>query len=220
MDPWEQIDQNGSYLQFIYLYYEKVYYVKAQISTCCAIHPDIMGVWNVRWTRHSPCDLPEASTSGHKYCIIKLNESKKSKCWHHSFGPIKDKLTLVKSWSPVSDPRNRARMEALPASLLTKELGKILCCECGTPIDPNPANLCVACLRTQVDITEGIPKQVRGGPSVIWCGCGLLQSLRTTCYLAVHIVAEVCLLTFAAFPSTWCWSGLSTLTVVQISWAL
>jgi len=38
--------------------------------------------------------------------------------------------------------------------------GKILCCQCGTPIDPNPANLCVACLRTQVDITEGIPKQV------------------------------------------------------------
>ena len=35
-----------------------------------------------------------------------------------------------------------------------------MCCECGTPIDPNPANLCVACLRTQVDITEGIPKQV------------------------------------------------------------
>ena len=52
-------------------------------------------------------------------------------------------------------------MEALPASQLTKELGKILCCECGTPIDPNPANLCVACLRTQVDITEGIPKQVK-----------------------------------------------------------
>lgn len=51
-------------------------------------------------------------------------------------------------------------MEALPASQISKELGKILCCECGTAIDPNPANLCVACLRTQVDITEGIPKQV------------------------------------------------------------
>ena len=51
-------------------------------------------------------------------------------------------------------------MEALPASHLTRELGKILCCECGTAIDPNSANLCVGCLRTQVDITEGIPKQV------------------------------------------------------------
>ena len=51
-------------------------------------------------------------------------------------------------------------MEALPVAQLTRELGKILCCECGTPIDPNPANLCVACLRIKVDITEGIPKNV------------------------------------------------------------
>ncbi|XP_048362028.1 60S ribosomal export protein NMD3 [Sphaerodactylus townsendi] len=38
--------------------------------------------------------------------------------------------------------------------------GNILCCQCGTAIPPNPVNMCVACLRTQVDITEGIPKQV------------------------------------------------------------
>lgn len=31
-----------------------------------------------------------------------------------------------------------------------------LCCECGTLIDPNPANMCVACLRSHVDITEGM----------------------------------------------------------------
>lgn len=37
--------------------------------------------------------------------------------------------------------------------------GFILCCECGVQISPNPANMCVACLRSQVDITEGIPKQ-------------------------------------------------------------
>jgi len=35
-----------------------------------------------------------------------------------------------------------------------------LCCQCGSLIDPNPANMCVACLRTNVDITEAIPKQV------------------------------------------------------------
>jgi len=53
-------------------------------------------------------------------------------------------------------------MEALDEGslYLSKVQGKILCCQCGTPIDPNPANLCVSCLRTQVDITEGIPKQV------------------------------------------------------------
>ncbi|PPQ98115.1 hypothetical protein CVT26_003249 [Gymnopilus dilepis] len=35
----------------------------------------------------------------------------------------------------------------------------------GTPIIPNSANLCVACLRNTVDITEGIPKQA----SVAFC---------------------------------------------------
>nr|BAE25334.1 unnamed protein product [Mus musculus] len=38
--------------------------------------------------------------------------------------------------------------------------GHILCCECGVPISPNPANICVACLRSKVDISQGVPKQV------------------------------------------------------------
>lgn len=38
-------------------------------------------------------------------------------------------------------------------------INKILCCECGVPIEPNPSNMCVACLRTHVDITANIPKQ-------------------------------------------------------------
>nr|XP_003218214.1 PREDICTED: 60S ribosomal export protein NMD3 [Anolis carolinensis] len=42
----------------------------------------------------------------------------------------------------------------------TVSQGNILCCECGIPIPPNPANMCVSCLRTKVDITEGIPKQI------------------------------------------------------------
>ncbi|KAF9225680.1 NMD3-domain-containing protein [Gyrodon lividus] len=36
---------------------------------------------------------------------------------------------------------------------------RVLCADCGTPIEPNSANLCVGCLRNTVDITEGIPKQ-------------------------------------------------------------
>ncbi|OZJ04343.1 hypothetical protein BZG36_02381 [Bifiguratus adelaidae] len=36
----------------------------------------------------------------------------------------------------------------------------ILCCQCGTAIAPNPANMCVNCIRGVVDITEGIPKHV------------------------------------------------------------
>uniref|UniRef100_A0A7S0ZHW2 60S ribosomal export protein NMD3 n=1 Tax=Timspurckia oligopyrenoides TaxID=708627 RepID=A0A7S0ZHW2_9RHOD len=42
---------------------------------------------------------------------------------------------------------------------------KVLCCLCGTLIDSNPASMCVNCLRSQVDITEGIPKQ----SSVYFC---------------------------------------------------
>ncbi|XP_068986917.1 60S ribosomal export protein NMD3 [Bombus flavifrons] len=44
----------------------------------------------------------------------------------------------------------------------------ILCCICGIGIEPNPANMCVACLRTQVDVTENIPKQA----TIYFCkGC-------------------------------------------------
>ncbi|EFO25985.2 NMD3 family protein [Loa loa] len=39
--------------------------------------------------------------------------------------------------------------------------GKILCCQCGTSIEPNAMNMCVACVRSRIDITEGIPKQSR-----------------------------------------------------------
>lgn len=37
-------------------------------------------------------------------------------------------------------------------------LPTILCCLCGTPIQSNPSNMCINCIRSQVDITEGIPK--------------------------------------------------------------
>eukprot|EP00124_Ichthyophonus_hoferi_P000534 Ihof_evm12s20 gene=Ihof_evmTU12s20 len=36
----------------------------------------------------------------------------------------------------------------------------ILCCSCGIPIPPNPANMCINCIRSTVDVTEGIQKQV------------------------------------------------------------
>uniref|UniRef100_A0A915AB21 60S ribosomal export protein NMD3 n=1 Tax=Parascaris univalens TaxID=6257 RepID=A0A915AB21_PARUN len=48
-------------------------------------------------------------------------------------------------------------MEAL--QLETESPGRIICCECGALIEPNAANMCVACVRSKVDITEGIPKQ-------------------------------------------------------------
>ncbi|KAI0029242.1 NMD3 family-domain-containing protein [Vararia minispora EC-137] len=52
-------------------------------------------------------------------------------------------------------------MEFVPAPAVHR----VLCADCGTPIVPNSANLCVNCLRNTVDITEGIPKQA----SVAFC---------------------------------------------------
>ncbi|KAH9415001.1 Acts as an adapter for the XPO1 CRM1-mediated export of the 60S ribosomal subunit [Dermatophagoides pteronyssinus] len=49
-------------------------------------------------------------------------------------------------------------MEYIPMNQETPT--KILCCECGTLIDPNPSNTCISCLRSKIDITEGIPKEM------------------------------------------------------------
>ncbi|XP_070533793.1 60S ribosomal export protein NMD3-like [Ptychodera flava] len=71
--------------------------------------------------------------------------------------------------------------------------GNILCCQCGVPTQPNPANMCVACIRTQVDITEGIPKQ----SIVYFCkGCErYLQPPDTwvTCSLESRELLALCL---------------------------
>ena len=46
---------------------------------------------------------------------------------------------------------------------------KVMCCKCGALIDSNPTNMCVNCIRTQIDITEGISKNI----VIQWCkGCG------------------------------------------------
>ncbi|OBZ65533.1 60S ribosomal export protein NMD3 [Grifola frondosa] len=74
-----------------------------------------------------------------------------------------------------------------PSELLPMEfvpspaVHRVLCADCGTPIVPNSANLCVACLRNTVDITEGIPKQA----SVSFCrNCERFLSPPTTWTIA------------------------------------
>uniref|UniRef100_A0A0C9S8J4 60S ribosomal export protein NMD3 n=1 Tax=Wollemia nobilis TaxID=56998 RepID=A0A0C9S8J4_9CONI len=39
-------------------------------------------------------------------------------------------------------------------------MGRVLCCMCGVSMPPNAANMCVNCIRSQVDITEGLQKHV------------------------------------------------------------
>ncbi|KCV70029.1 nonsense-mediated mRNA decay protein 3 [Fonticula alba] len=43
---------------------------------------------------------------------------------------------------------------------VTNTQQRILCCNCGVAIPPNPANMCVDCIRNEIDITEGISKQL------------------------------------------------------------
>eukprot|EP00040_Diaphanoeca_grandis_P029390 m.172169 g.172169 ORF g.172169 m.172169 type:complete len:540 (+) comp31672_c2_seq1:280-1899(+) len=40
------------------------------------------------------------------------------------------------------------------------ETSYMLCCDCGTTIPVNPTAMCINCIRSKVDISEGIPKQV------------------------------------------------------------
>ena len=72
-----------------------------------------------------------------------------------------------------------------------RTMPKVLCCICGISMDPNPANKCVNCLRTEVDITDGIPK------SVILYQCrGCSRYLRpgwVSCELESRELLAVCL---------------------------
>lgn len=54
------------------------------------------------------------------------------------------------------------------AAAAQQTLPTILCCLCGTAITANPSNMCISCIRGQVDITESIPKNA----SIYYCkGC-------------------------------------------------
>ncbi|XP_041023813.1 60S ribosomal export protein NMD3-like [Juglans microcarpa x Juglans regia] len=44
--------------------------------------------------------------------------------------------------------------------IVPQTVGSVLCCRCGIPMAPNAANMCVKCLRSEVDITEGLQKHV------------------------------------------------------------
>jgi len=69
----------------------------------------------------------------------------------------------------LSGAHNSANFVKMASHFEQHTLPTILCCLCGVPIPANPSKMCVGCIRGQVDITEGIPKQV----IVYWCRqCG------------------------------------------------
>jgi nonsense-mediated mRNA decay protein 3 len=60
----------------------------------------------------------------------------------------------------VGIPLDPVQATSLPSSGHT-----VLCCQCGVSMPANQANMCLNCIRNQVDITEGIPKQL----TAQWC---------------------------------------------------
>ncbi|KAL6008466.1 hypothetical protein ACLOJK_033977 [Asimina triloba] len=50
--------------------------------------------------------------------------------------------------------------EAAGMFKLQHTVGSVLCCMCGVSMAPNAANMCVQCLRSQVDITDGLQKHL------------------------------------------------------------
>ena len=76
-------------------------------------------------------------------------------CMRRSDQKLSDGRLFVSLLSPHTLHPQTAAMEFVQ----TAPIHRVLCADCGTPIVPNGANLCVACLRNTIDITEGIPKQ-------------------------------------------------------------
>lgn len=67
----------------------------------------------------------------------------------------------------------------------------ILCCICGISMEANDANMCLKCLRSQVDITEGISKQL----ILFFCrGCGrYMKPPWIACALESRELLAICL---------------------------
>jgi nonsense-mediated mRNA decay protein 3 len=87
-------------------------------------------------------------------------------------------------------------------SRMTQVDHNILCCLCGISVPPNPANMCLNCIRSQVDITEGIPKEEVINfcrecerylqPPKYWVACGLeSKELLTICLKRIKGLQKV-----------------------------
>ncbi|CAM9893570.1 unnamed protein product [Scytosiphon promiscuus] len=86
----------------------------------------------------------------------------------------------------------------------------VLCCMCSLPIPPNPTSMCVLCIRTQVDITEGIATnltihQCRGCKRYLrpgWVECNLeSRELMAVCLRKINGLKKVKLV-----DAAWIWT--------------
>ena len=93
-----------------------------------------------------------------------------------------------------------ARPQSMQAAALTQ--GNVLCAMCSQTMSPNSSGMCVNCIRSQIDITEGIPKSqsvqfCRGcerylQPPRHWLTCGWeSRELLTVCIKRLRGLSKV-----------------------------
>lgn len=94
---------------------------------------------------------------------------------------------------------------------------KVLCCLCGTPIDPNPCNTCAACLASTSDVTRGISTeatlhQCRGcqrwhRDANKWIACDLeSRELMTLCLANVSGLGKKSAAKVRLVDAGWIWT--------------
>ncbi|EFO89060.1 hypothetical protein CRE_14247 [Caenorhabditis remanei] len=75
---------------------------------------------------------------------------------------VDESRTRVKGTSVDLSQKIEANAHKIPKKMQSLEMkqtvGLMACCEYGVAIEPNPANMCSGCLRSRVDITEGIQR--------------------------------------------------------------
>ncbi|KAF2310151.1 hypothetical protein GH714_006755 [Hevea brasiliensis] len=76
-----------------------------------------------------------------------------------------DELQEINAYFQIASAelRKLLRTPAMAESamfVVPQTIGNILCCKCGILMVPNGANMCVTCLRSEIDITEGLRKRV------------------------------------------------------------
>eukprot|EP01083_Nonionella_stella_P111756 328033_1 len=86
----------------------------------------------------------------------------------------------------------RGKMDVVEMTDHSEHVAQILCCTCGTAMPPNPANMCSNCLQNEVDITEGISKEL----TLFFCR-GCLRYLKNPnwidCQLESRELLALCL---------------------------
>ncbi|KAL9653875.1 hypothetical protein ABK040_012935 [Willaertia magna] len=138
------------------------------------------------------------STAGYHHHHTCTNENCTE---NHEHNPIikkkkkKDSDTI--STSSKVTTRTSTTRRTTTTSRSKKPAPNVLCCLCGISTPANPANMCLNCIRSQVDITEGIQKEETIffcrecerylQPPKYWVKCDLeSKELLTLCLKRIH----------------------------------